>query len=108
HYNSGNGKVYCTGNATGVNGMNQEYHFKVYPTVATSQLNVSFDLEITQPVEISIYDVAGRKLSVLLKERLNKGPHNLVFNTGSLYKNSVLLLQMKLSDKVLTEKIVIR
>jgi len=110
HYNNGNGMDYCTGEVTGIQEITNEsdVDFKVSTTVAASELHVGFKLNHAQPVQLSVYDVAGRRISDLLNEKLDMGQHDFVFNISSLDKNSVVLVKLQLANNVVTRKVVIR
>lgn len=107
HFNNGNGKSYCSGIGTGTSD-HHESLFNVYPTVATSEFHVTFSLENTQTVNITAFDVTGKKVAVLFSKRLTKGTHDLKFSTEKLRKNSMIILQLKLADKLLTRKLVLQ
>ncbi|RPH73931.1 LamG domain-containing protein [bacterium] len=110
HYNNRNGMDYCTGLVTSAKeiAIEKDVDLEVFPTIVTSQFQVSFKLNHTQIVHLSIYDGTGRKISELINEELSMGQHDMVFNILPSYRNSILIVNLQLVDKVITRKVVIR
>lgn len=55
-------------------------HFKIYPNFPNpfnSSTTIDFDLPVDSDVRISIYDIIGREISVLVRERLSRGKHSI-------------------------------
>jgi hypothetical protein len=56
----------------------------IYPNPVNSSLFVSFSLLAKSPVNISIYDMIGRKVSTLVDEVKDKGEHSIKYNAEEL------------------------
>ncbi len=58
--------------------------FQNYPNPFNPSTNIVFRIPQRQNVEVTIYDILGRKVETLLDEILEAGQHNLIFNAENL------------------------
>ena len=107
HYNGGAGKSYCSDIGTSLSETDAENDFSVYPTVAASDFHVSFIVRNEQLVQLTAYDVTGKKIAGLINGNFKKGHYTMVFNTSDLKGNSLILLRMKVNNSILTRKLII-
>lgn len=108
HYNSGEGVDYCEEIGTGLQEADTDYQFSVYPTTVSSELHISFELNRPQKVSLTAYDVTGRKVARLIDKNMPQGIHNMSFSADIFNKSSVILLELKLDNTLLTKKIIIQ
>jgi hypothetical protein len=73
----------------GINNISSLMSFSVMPNPATDVLNVAYELNDPTLTQISITDLAGRKVMEVVSENLSRGPHqhhiNLSHLTGGIY-----------------------
>ena len=62
--------------------LNNNYNLSVYPNPFNSQTNIVFQTSEINYAEITVYDIIGRKVEVLLKDVLNSGIHTLRWNAS--------------------------
>ena len=63
---------------TGTNNIaNAANNFEVYPNPITSESVISFQTKTSGKVNLSIFDMQGRKICTLLNEKLNAGKHTI-------------------------------
>lgn len=55
-----------------------------YPNPFNPTTNIAFDLPEAGNVELSVYDMLGRKVATLVNERMTAGTHNLNFDASRL------------------------
>ncbi len=58
--------------------------FSVFPNPLKEQGTISFSIETTENISVSVYDQMGRMITTLFDGRLEKGTHNVDFKTGDL------------------------
>ncbi|MEO0164921.1 MAG: T9SS type A sorting domain-containing protein [candidate division WOR-3 bacterium] len=56
----------------------------VYPNPTKSSLTIQYNLPKAGYVNISLYDVSGRLIDVLVKDILSVGSHSITFDTANL------------------------
>jgi predicted outer membrane repeat protein len=55
-----------------------------FPNPFNATTEIRFELPVTSQVKLSVFDLLGREISVLVNERLNAGSHTIRFNAGDL------------------------
>jgi len=63
---------------------NNEDHLKNYPNPFRSATKISYQLPVTGDVELSIYDLSGRKITTLVNESQQSGPHQVEWSKGAM------------------------
>ncbi|MCK4525757.1 T9SS type A sorting domain-containing protein [candidate division WOR-3 bacterium] len=79
------------------------YSFNISQRVIGDKLQLSYFLPREMTVRIDLYDVNGRAI-VLLRNRTEKGYHNLEFNLGYL-PNGIYFIRANIGRQEITEKI---
>ncbi len=77
-----------------------------YPNPAVDSVTVSFSLPVESVVELTAYDLAGRRIATLTSESYAAGRHAVEWTTSDL-PTGVYLLRLNTSDTTLTKRIVI-
>jgi len=61
-----------------------ELKLSCYPNPFTSNTNISYNLKYDTEVELSIFDLTGRKIETVYKGKQSQGPQNFNFETSKL------------------------
>jgi len=90
--------VYKTDIETGI-GIDDDFpgHFSLsqnYPNPFNSTTKIEYELPANGPVELSVYDITGSKIKVLIDSIQRAGRHELVWSAGNL-SSGVYLLSLK-------------
>ncbi len=78
----------------------------ISPNPFSSTLNLSLQLKHTQQISLSLYDLFGKKLAVLLQEKLNQGDHKFVYTLDEFPAGIYLLSAEDHKGIVNTKKLV--
>ncbi len=82
---------------------------RVYPNPFTSNTNIWFSLDRAGPLEISVYDLAGRRVALLLDEYRDQGPSLLTWdgrdNAGNDLATGVYLIRIRNGERHETRKV---
>ena len=76
------------------------------PNPFNAETMISFDLPFASPVELSVYDITGRRVAALADEELSAGNHVIPFNGGNLV-SGVYFVRMEAGDFTQTRKCVL-
>ena len=79
---------------------------RVYPNPSKGELSVSYVTEAAGNIEISIYDVAGRMLSVLHSGFTQEGRHTINYSVSN-YAPGVYFVTMRSKDRSFVQKLVV-
>jgi N-acetylneuraminic acid mutarotase len=77
-----------------------------YPNPFNPSTTIKYELTKSSAVKLSVYDMLGREVSVLVNERRNAGVHEVKFN-GSNLASGVYLYRIQAGDFVSTKKLVL-
>jgi hypothetical protein len=82
-----------------------------YPNPFNSGTNISFELESTKEVILSVYDILGQKVDRIFKGRLGPGRYNLHWpgkdDSGRAVNSGVYYYQIQTGSTVLTKKMLL-
>ncbi len=84
--------------------------YQNYPNPFNPSTNIRFDISKTSEVKLSIYDITGREVSVLVNEKLLSGSYEFTFNSTGLssgvyiYKLSIPGVQKAFFNKMILIK----
>jgi len=82
-----------------------------YPNPARQQLTIEFDLANNGPVELKVYDLAGRLITTLLDEQVAAGSRainwNLCEQSGRVATSGIYLYMLRTNEGTLTRRLVI-
>ncbi|MGC8653972.1 MAG: choice-of-anchor D domain-containing protein [Candidatus Kryptoniota bacterium] len=76
-----------------------------YPNPFNPSTLIRFELPRAEPVDLSVYDVTGRKVETLVKGYCSAGIHEVTFNASGL-SSGVYIAKLTAGNKVFIEKIV--
>jgi hypothetical protein len=77
---------------------------EIYPNPASTSVFISFKLDSTQDISLNLLDANGNLIKVLTEGRLEKGIHELNWNTGET-RNGIYFLQLVAGDHVVSKEI---
>ena len=81
-----------------------------YPSPMINRVNISFVLPQRSNVELSIYDISGRKVWTLRKS-FSSGQHRVVWqgvdNYGQRLSSGLYVLKFRAADHLVTQKLII-
>jgi len=80
---------------------------KAFPVPAYDKLTFSFYLEKQENVELSVFDLNGRKIETLIeRESLSKGNHNTIWNIGDI-DSGIYFYNMTIGNSSITKKVIV-
>jgi len=74
-----------------------------YPNPFNPSTTIKFELPKTSYVRLSVFDILGREVSVLVNERKNAGSYEVKFN-GSNFASGVYFYRLQAGSFVQTKK----
>jgi hypothetical protein len=80
--------------------------YQNYPNPFSSSTVISYRLPATTDVELSVYDLTGRRVATLINERQKAGRHEVEWNTGGI-KPGIYLCKIKAGQDISVIKFVI-
>ena len=79
--------------------------FAVFPNPFRGSSTITFHLDKASPTNLTVYDITGRKVAVLVNSVLNAGSHRVVFHPEA-NAQGVYILRMDIDGKTITKKLV--
>jgi hypothetical protein len=79
--------------------------FNIYPNPLGSTTLIKYKLRYNSVVTLTILDLSGREMKIIVNEFQQQGEQNVIFNTESL-KTGVYFCTLKTSEGVQTKKII--
>jgi hypothetical protein len=80
--------------------------YQNYPNPFNPSTTIKYELPKSSKVRLSVYDVLGRELSVLVNERREAGVHEVKFD-GSNLVSGVYFYRLRASDFIQTNRLVL-
>ncbi len=77
--------------------------YQNYPNPFNPETNINFDLPRSAFVELSVYDITGRKVQTLAAQDFRLGSYSIPFNAQGL-SSGVYFYRLKINDEVFTKK----
>jgi hypothetical protein len=78
---------------------------RVYPNPVQAGSRIHFDMPRAAQARLSLYDVQGRRVSVLIDQQLSAGPHELPLATERL-SSGVYFLRLETAESVWNSRVV--
>ena len=96
-----------TGNVTGISTTKASLNnLEIYPNPITNKSVISFQTKTSGKVNLSIFDIQGRKICTLIDEKINTGMHTVPIS-NSLLEDGVYFCKLQTSEGISTEKIIV-
>jgi hypothetical protein len=83
-------------------------NMRVYPSPASSNVTIEFSLESIAPVQITAYDLSGRKVSSLIDRTYPAGSHRVDWDLSSKLKPGIYLITLQAGDNTSTTKLIVK
>ncbi|UCC78698.1 MAG: T9SS type A sorting domain-containing protein, partial [Candidatus Zixiibacteriota bacterium] len=77
-----------------------------YPNPFNAQTTIRFVLPQSQNVQLTIYDLLGRRVEVIIDEYMQAGVHTVTFDASKL-SSSVYLYRLEAGDVIDTKRMVL-
>ncbi len=77
-----------------------------YPNPFNPQTTISFTLSETESVSLAVYDITGRKIATLLKDRMPPGSHSVNFDASNL-ASGTYLYRLKVGEITKTKTMIL-
>ncbi len=78
----------------------------IHPNPITNSANIEFSLSNTTDVNISVFDILGKKVSDLHQGVLSGGTHNIGFNANDMIQG-IYFVKIQMNNDVVTKKILV-
>ncbi len=78
-----------------------------YPNPANDQTTINYNIPLSGFVELALYDISGRIIKYMVKEKRAKGYHRVSLNTGNI-ANGAYFYRLNFKNKAVTKKIIIQ
>jgi N-acetylneuraminic acid mutarotase len=85
---------------------NNATNFQIYPNPFSLKTIISYQLPLTGNVELSVYDLTGRKVTTLVNEKQQAGRYEIEWNAEGV-KPGIYLCKLKLAGVERTVKLVV-
>ena len=93
-------------------GIQNGANFNVYPNPVTNSSIISFILPVSSNVKLSVYNMSGQSVSTLLDKKMDKGNHQINWNTtnysGEKLSPGIYLLKLETGNTVETTKVIVK
>ena len=89
-----------------VNSKVSNSNLKIYPNPITNESVIYFQTQTSEKVNLSIYDIQGRKICTLIDEKLNTGKHTVPVS-NSFPASGVYFCKLQTTEGVSTKKLVV-
>jgi hypothetical protein len=93
-------------------GEKQEFSLETYPNPAYDRVSISFEIAIPGHVQLSVYDIQGRKISDIISKTMAKGSHtvewDLTNQAGKKLGTGVYFARLSDSQHAISAKIIVR
>lgn len=80
--------------------------YNAYPNPFNSSTNLNFTLNNTSNVKLTIYNLLGEEISVLINETLNSGKYNVKFENNYL-STGIYIANFKINNKIYNLKLLL-
>jgi len=85
--------------------LKHENNFKIYPNPVTNESVISFQTQTCGNINLSVFDIHGRKITTILNKNLPVGSYNYSLNKN-IPSNGVYFLRLKTEEGISTQKFV--
>lgn len=82
-----------------------EQNLKIFPNPVTTESVISFQIKTSENINLSIFDIQGRKICTLLEKKLLIGNHSFPLGNTFLQKG-IYLIKLQTSEGISTKKII--
>ena len=89
------------------NNVVNNYHlYQNYPNPFNPSTKIKFDIPKSSNIKISVYDIAGKEISILVNQKVSSGSYEVQFN-GEKYSSGIYFYKLESDDFVQTNKMIL-
>jgi hypothetical protein len=92
----------------GLRDLKNSVGLNMFPNPTDGNVNLQFNLPQASNVQVSVMDLAGRKLMSVTDASFAAGEHTLQINSGSTLANGVYMVNINVNGVKMTEKLIVR
>lgn len=92
-------------NATGLT--EENLNFQVFPNPTNTSATVSFNLENSQKIKLSVKDIVGKEIETVMQEERSAGFQKIELNKQGQYSAGIYFLNLQIGDQVIVSKLLI-
>jgi len=90
----------------GINEASDNASLTIFPNPVKEMLNMNYSLTSASKVQINVYSLDGKKISVVEKEQ-TAGSYNERFNVKNVLAKGIYVVELRVNDKSTVEKILV-
>ncbi len=88
--------------------VNEALALKVFPNPTSADLNLSFELQESTEVNISIMDISGRIISNIVQGQLAAGQHTFSKDISTQIPNGMYFISLQTDQGIMTQKFIVQ
>ena len=92
--------------ASGIAGTENTASLNIYPNPAVNQIGIQYYLAQSQHVRLSLMDLSGKQVTVLIDQQQQSGTYTESFPLGNQIPAGVYIVRLEAGDQVFAKKIV--
>jgi hypothetical protein len=81
---------------------------RVYPIPASSNISIEFSIDNLAPVQITVYDLSGRKVTGLIDKTYPAGSHRVDWDLSGKLNTGIYLITLQAGDSRSTNKLIVK
>ena len=87
---------------TGIQEFTSKFGVNIYPNPFTDHTNISYTLDNSDQVQISVFDITGRSIATLVNTNETAGSHSVIFNPSNYSSTpaGIYIVSMKIGERV--------
>ena len=90
------------------NNISKATDLKIAPNPAKDQLNIDYNVNASADVEISVFDLTGKKVKTLLKEKQDKGEYELPVSVQTEgFNKGIYFIKLTVNNNSIVKKLVV-
>ncbi len=83
-----------------------DHLYQNYPNPFNSETMINYTLENKGHIKLSVYDISGREIAILINEEQAAGEHSMTFDASPL-SSGIYYYQIKAGSEELTRKMIL-
>jgi PKD repeat protein len=99
--------INLSGTTIGVDELENNLNFNIYPNPANENTVIDFSLISKQTVDLKVMDVVGREVSTIFNGTLNTGDYKYNVNEQAKLAAGVYFIKLTVDNRVFTKKLVV-
>jgi hypothetical protein len=99
--------INISGTTIGVDELENNLNFNIYPNPANENTVIDFSLISKQTVDLKVMDVVGREVSTIFNGTLNTGDYKYNVNEQAKLAAGVYFIKLTVDNRVFTKKLIV-